>query len=71
MAGPTTFATLWGFPYLTQGLGYSTGTGSALMLLLVLGGVAANLAVGQIVGRRPEFGRRWRCSSVAWPSWPG
>ena len=25
MAGPTTFATLWGFPYLTQGLGYSTG----------------------------------------------
>ncbi|SDP41833.1 Sugar phosphate permease [Nakamurella panacisegetis] len=54
MAGPTTFATLWGFPYLTQGLGYSTGTASSLMLLLVLGGVLANLAVGQIVGRRPE-----------------
>ncbi len=54
MAGPTTFATLWGFPYLTQGLGYSSGTASALMLLLVLGGVAANLAVGQTVGRRPE-----------------
>ncbi len=54
MAGPTTFATLWGFPYLTQGLGYTTATASALMLLLVLGGVVANLAVGQIVGRRPE-----------------
>ena len=53
MAGPTTFATLWGFPYLTQGLGYSTRTAASLMLLLVLGGVAANLAVGQIVGRRP------------------
>jgi sugar phosphate permease len=45
---------LWGFPYLTQGLGYSSGKASALMLLLVLGGVFANLAVGQIVGRRPE-----------------
>ncbi len=53
MAGPTTFATLWGFPYLTQGLHYSTRTAASLMLLLVLGGVAANLAVGQIVGRRP------------------
>ena len=54
MAGPTTFAVLWGFPYLTQGLGYSSGRASSLMLLLVLGGVFANLAVGQIVGRRPE-----------------
>jgi len=54
MAGPTTFATLWGFPYLTQGLGYSAATASSLLLLLVFGGVAANLAVGQVVGRRPE-----------------
>ncbi len=54
MAGPTTFATLWGFPYLTQGLGYSSGAAATLMLFLVLGGVLANLAVGQIVGRRPE-----------------
>ena len=54
MAGPTTFATLWGFPYLTQALGYSTSTGSSLMLVLVLGGVGANIAIGQTVGRRPE-----------------
>jgi len=55
MAGPTTFATLWGFPYLTQGLHYSTATASSLLLTLVLGGVVANLAVGQILGRRPEI----------------
>lgn len=55
MAGPTTFATLWGFPYLTQGLGYATSVASSLMLLLVVGGVFANIAVGQIVGRRPEI----------------
>ncbi len=54
MAGPTTFATLWGFPYLTQALGYPNSTASSLMLLLVVGGVLANIAVGQIVGRRPE-----------------
>ncbi len=54
MAGPTTFATLWGFPYLTQALGYRVSLASSLMLVLVLGGVLANIAVGQIVGRRPE-----------------
>lgn len=55
MAGPTTFATLWGFPYLTQALGYPTSVASSLLLLLVLGGVIANIAVGQTVGRRPEI----------------
>ena len=55
MAGPTTFATLWGFPYLTQALGYPTSVASSLLLLLVLGGVLANIAVGQTVGRRPEI----------------
>lgn len=54
MAGPTTFAALWGFPYLTQGLGYPISAASSLMLLFVVGGLVANLAVGQIVGRRPE-----------------
>ena len=27
MAGPTVFAVLWGYPYLTQALGYSPGDG--------------------------------------------
>ena len=54
MAGPTTFATLWGFPYLTQALGYTTSTASSLLLLLVLGGVLANIGVGQAASRRPE-----------------
>ncbi len=55
MAGPTTFATLWGFPYLTQALGYSVSSASSMMLMLVLGGVLANIAIGQTVGRRPEI----------------
>lgn len=55
MAGPTTFAVLWGFPYLTQGLGYPSTLASSLLLLLVVGGVLANLVLGQVISRKPEI----------------
>lgn len=54
MAGPTVFGVLWGYPYLTQGLGYPPATASSLLLLLVIGGVVSNLTITQIVGRKPE-----------------
>lgn len=54
MGGPTVFGVLWGYPYLTQGLGYAPATASALLMLLVIGGVVANLIVSQVVGRKPE-----------------
>lgn len=54
MSGPTVFGVLWGYPYLTQGLGYPPATASSLLLLLVVGGVVANLTITQIVGRKPE-----------------
>ena len=54
MIGPTTFGVLWGYPYLTQGLGWSAAAASSAMLELVLGGVLANLIIGQVVSRRPE-----------------
>lgn len=53
MAGPTTFGVLWGFPYLTQAQGMSAGQASTMLLLLVLGGIVANLILGQLLGRRP------------------
>ena len=53
MAGPTAFAVLWGFPYLTQALHYPPATASSLLLVLVVGGVLANLALGPLLGRRP------------------
>jgi len=53
MAGPTAFAVLWGFPYLTQGLGYSPATASALLMMLVIGGLVANLIIGPLLARRP------------------
>src|SRR6476660_3436982 len=55
MAGPTVFAVLWGFPYLTQGLGYAPGQASSLLLLLVLGGLCGNLLLGPVLVRRPQI----------------
>jgi sugar phosphate permease len=53
MAGPVAFGVLWGYPYLTAGLGYSPASGSALLMLLVVGGLVANLTIGLVVSRRP------------------
>jgi sugar phosphate permease len=53
MAGPTAFAVLWGFPYLTQGLGYSPAQASSLLLLLVIGGLVASLIIGPTLTRHP------------------
>ena len=55
MAGPTVFAVLWGYPYLTQALGYSAGAASSLLMLLVLGGLVGNLLLGPVIGRRPHI----------------
>ncbi len=55
MAGPTAFAVLWAFPYLTQGLGYPPQVASWILLLLVAGGVVANLVIGPLLGRRPAL----------------
>ncbi len=53
MSGPVVFGVLWGFPYLTQGLRYSQSTASELLMLMVLIGLVANLAIGEILSRRP------------------
>jgi len=55
MAGPTVFAVLWGYPYLTQALGYSPATASSLLMLLVFGGLIGNLALGPTITRRPHI----------------
>jgi len=55
MAGPTVFAVLWGYPYLTQALDYSAGTASSMLLLLVVGGLIGNMLLGPIIARRPHI----------------
>ena len=53
MAGPTVFGALWGYPYLTQALGYSPALASSMLMLMVLVGLVANLTIGVAVARRP------------------
>ncbi len=64
MAGPTMFAVLWGYPYLTQALGYSAAQASALLMLLVIGGLIGNLLLGPTIARRPQI-RGWIALTVA------
>jgi MFS family permease len=49
----TVFALLWGFPFLTQGEGLSSGTAAALLTLLVLVGMAVGPLLGRLCGRWP------------------
>ena len=49
----TVFSLLWGFPLLTAGLGYSAGTASALLALIVLAGVVSGPILGILTARFP------------------
>lgn len=53
---------LWGFPYLTEGLGYPEA-GAASMLSVYIGvNIAASFIIGPLAGRR----REWRAAMVVW-----
>jgi sugar phosphate permease len=47
------FSLLWGFPLLTAGLGYSPGTASRLLTLIVLAGVVSGPVLGILTARYP------------------
>ncbi|QNE46951.1 MFS transporter [Glaciihabitans sp. INWT7] len=49
----TVFSLLWGFPLLTAGLGYSPGTASALLTLIVAAGVVSGPILGILTARFP------------------
>ncbi|WP_228389153.1 MFS transporter [Cumulibacter manganitolerans] len=49
----TTFAMLWGFPFMTVGLGYSHGTASAMLTISVLVAILAAPLMGRFVARHP------------------
>ncbi|PWD51534.1 MFS transporter [Serinibacter arcticus] len=55
MAGGTVIAMVWGFPYLTEGLGWSGDRAAAQLSLLVLGTLGFNLVIGPLAGRRPGW----------------
>jgi len=47
------FALLWGFPYLTTGLGYHPGLAGILLMVMVLSGVVVGPVLGHLTARFP------------------
>lgn len=53
MASGTVLAMVWGFPYLTEALGYSGDRAAGQLSIFVLGTLAFSFLVGPLAGRRP------------------
>nr|WP_216652353.1 MFS transporter [Nocardioides sp. zg-1308] len=54
----TVFALLWGYPFLVQGLGWSTGAASTLLMAMTAWAVVSGLALARLVSRLPYY-RSW------------
>lgn len=59
----TVFGLMWGVPYLVAGQGLSYGAASALLTLLVAGGIVAGPLFGEFTARHP-FRRSWAVLAV-------
>jgi MFS family permease len=75
----TVFALLWGYPFLVQGLGWSTGGASTLLMAMTGWAVVSGLVLARLVARLPYF-RSWIVVGVVitmvvpWTAvllWPG
>ena len=54
----TVFALLWGYPFLVQGLGWSTSGASTLLMAMTAWAVVSGLATARLVARLPYY-RSW------------
>ncbi|KAA0024690.1 MFS transporter [Antrihabitans cavernicola] len=54
----TTFALMWGLPYLTSGQGLSSGAAGGLLSLSVLSAIVSGIVIGVLTGRYPNR-RSW------------
>ncbi|HEV2796113.1 MAG TPA: MFS transporter [Nocardioides sp.] len=51
----TVFALLWGYPFLVQGLGWTTGGASTLLMAMTAWAVLSGLVLAQLVARLPYY----------------
>lgn len=54
----TVFTLLWGYPFLVQGLGWSSGEASTLLMAMTAWAVVSGLVLARLVGRLPYY-RSW------------
>ncbi|HSU01019.1 MAG TPA: MFS transporter, partial [Nocardioides sp.] len=75
----TVFALLWGYPFLVQGLGWTTTGASTLLMAMTAWAVVSGLALARLVARLPYY-RSWIVVGVVlamvvpWTAvllWPG
>jgi len=62
MSVGTYISLLWGYPYLTNGLGYSNEAAASMLSIYVIANVATNFVIGPLAGRRPG----WRLPLAFW-----
>lgn len=51
----TVFALLWGYPFLVQGLGWTTGGASTLLMAMTAWAVVSGLVLARLVARLPYY----------------
>ncbi len=76
---PSIMVILWGYPFLTAGLGYAPTTASAVFTMVVVGNIATGPLVGWLVARHPlrrsdlVLGMTWAAMALlaAVLLWPG
>ncbi|GAA5134753.1 MFS transporter [Alloalcanivorax gelatiniphagus] len=75
----TVFALLWGYPFLVQGLGWTSGEASTLLMAMTAWAVVSGLVTARLVARLPYY-RSWIVVGVVvamvvpWTAvllWPG
>jgi MFS family permease len=75
----TVFALLWGYPFLVQGLGWTSAGASTLLMAMTAWAVVSGLGLARLVGRLPYY-RSWIVVGVVitmvvpWTAvllWPG
>jgi MFS family permease len=75
----TVFTLLWGYPFLVQGLGWSSAEASTLLMAMTAWAVVSGLVLARLVGRLPYY-RSWIVVGVVltmvvpWTAvllWPG
>lgn len=62
MAIGTVLSLVWGYPYLTQGLGYSNEAAASMLSIYVIANVVFNFIIGPLAGRKPG----WRLPIAFW-----